>query len=119
MRISVIRVIFAVLVICSTVTPSSAVEKKASWPTSYNDVDLSALFYQEILVNLDQWSSRCDVCKRPFPWKKEMQRLYEKDKLVVLTSTQVMMVQPVSKFPNNKQVKFYTAYEPAENKSTA
>ena len=115
MRNSIIRIALAVVVICSFISPTSALaggNHKApgfTLPGQNKTIELSK--YKGKVVYLDFWASWCDPCKRSFPWMNELQTLYGEDGFEIIAINLDTSRKDAEEFLKQMPAKFDVAFD--------
>jgi len=115
MRNSIIRIALAVVVICSFISPTTALaggSHKApnfTLPGQTKTIELSK--YKGKVVYLDFWASWCEPCKRSFPWMNELQTLYGEDGFEIIAVNLDTSRKDADEFLKQMPAKFDVAFD--------
>jgi len=115
MRNSIIRIALAVVVICSFISPTTALaggSHKApnfTLPGQNKTIELSK--YKGKVVYLDFWASWCEPCKRSFPWMNELQTLYGEDGFEIIAVNLDTSRKDAEEFLKQMPAKFDVAFD--------
>ncbi len=109
---SIFRIALAVMVIYSSISPSSAFAQKApgfNLPGQNKTINLSQ--YKGKVVYLDFWASWCEPCKRSFPWMNELQTLYGEDGFKIVAVNLDTSRKDADAFLKKMPAKFDVAFD--------